>query len=143
MNRRLRTFLRSVLILIVAIGPLQAQIVYACSMMDSVMTECCCDHHRIGEEHIGSDFDAAAEPGEEPCCEQSVEVQVDEDVRQDTQIVKPSELRSDVNPPQTIIISLSVIAAPQKPSAFVVYQSRSCTHSPGTDTFLITHRLRI
>ena len=40
MKRRLRTFLRSVLILIVASGPLQAQAVFACSMMDMVMEEC-------------------------------------------------------------------------------------------------------
>jgi len=135
MNRRLQTFLRSVLILIVGVGPLQAQAVFACSMMDTVMEECCCGDHLIG--------DAAVDSNEEPCCEQSVEVQVDEDARQDTQLVKPFEIRSDVDPPPAIVNSFNVIAALQERSAPVVYQSRPTANFSGTNTYLITQRLRI
>lgn len=143
MNRRLRTFLRPVLILIVAAGPLHAQTVFACSMMDMVMEECCCDDHRIGKGCIDSDCDAAVGPSEEPCCEQSVEVQVDEDAREDARIVKPLEIRSDVDPPHAIVASFDMIAAPQERSALVVYQPRPIARSSGTDTYLITQRLRI
>ncbi|HNP63579.1 MAG TPA: hypothetical protein PKH39_06545 [Woeseiaceae bacterium] len=135
MNDRLRTFLRSVLILIVAVGPLQAQAVFACTMMDTVMEECCCDEHQVG--------DAATESNQEPCCEQSVEVQVDEDARQDTQLLKPFEIRSDVDPPPAIVNSFNAIAALQEHSAPVVYRQRPTANFSGTDTYLITQRLRI
>lgn len=143
MKRRLRTFLRSVLILIVASGPLQAQAVFACSMMDMVMEECCCDAIPSGNENIDPEFDAAPGSNEEPCCEQSVEIRVDEDARQDTRIAKPLEVRSDVDPPQAIVDSFDVIAAPQARPALFVYQPHPFIHSSGTDTYLITQRLRI
>jgi len=143
MNRRLRTFLRCVLLLIVAVGPLRAQAVFACSMMDMVMEECCCDDYRIGRESVDSDCDTAAGGGQEPCCEQSVQVQIDEKARQDTRIVKPPELRTDVDPPQASAISSDLVAALQERSALVVYQPHSVPHYPGTDTYLITQRLRI
>lgn len=143
MNRRLRTFLRSVLLVIVAVGPLRAQAVFACSMMDMVMEECCCDDYRIGKACIDSDCDAAVGAGQEPCCEQSVQVQVDEEAWQDTRIVKPSEIRTDVDPPQTIVISFELVAALQVRSALVVYPPHPITRHPGTDTYLITQRLRI
>ncbi len=143
MNHRLRTFLRSVLMLTVAVGPLQAQTVFACSMMDMVMEECCCDDHGIGKECIDSDCETAVGSSEEPCCEQSVAVQVDEDAQQDTRVVKPLEIRSDVVPPQAIVASFNVIAAPQERSALVVYEPRPIVCSSGTDTYLITQLLRI
>ncbi|MCH9670539.1 MAG: hypothetical protein K0U93_03730 [Gammaproteobacteria bacterium] len=135
MNRRLRTFLRSVLILIVASGPLQAQTVFACSMMDMVMEECCCGDHIVG--------DATVEANEEPCCEQSVEIRVDEDARQDLCAVRPLEVGSDVDPPHAIVAPFDVVAVPQERSAFVVYLPPLIVRSSGTDTYLITQRLRI
>lgn len=106
------------------------------------MEECCCDALPSSKEIIDPGFDAAVGSGL-PCCEQLVEIRVDEDARQDTRISKPLEIRSDVDPPQAIVDSIDVIAAPPARPALVVYQPRPFIHSSGIDTYLITQRLRI
>jgi len=143
MKRHLRTIQRSLLILIVAIGPLQAQTVFACSMMDMVMEECCCDDHQTGKERFDSDWDAAVVSNDAPCCEQSVELQIDEDARQDTRVVNPSEIRSDVDPPQAIVTAFDANAAPHGRSVIIVSQPQPIALHSGSDTYLITQRLRI
>jgi hypothetical protein len=143
MNRHHRKFLQFVLILIAVVGPLQAQTLFACSMMNRVMDECCCDNHQTGEDCVNSDCEAAVESSEGRCCERSVEVNVDEDARQDTQIVKPQEIRTDVDPPQAMIVPLDVIAAPQERAVLDIIRPRSVVRYFGSDTYLITQRLRI
>mgnify|MGYP003635815847 CR=1 FL=1 len=143
MNHRFQTFLRFLLILIVSIGPLQAQTVFACLMMDKVMDECCCDGHQTGKECLDSDCEVAVGAREDPCCEQSAELQIDEDARQDTRVTNLSEVRSDVDPPQAIVTSFDAIVAPQGPAVIIVLQSQPFAHHSGSDTYLITQRLRI
>ena len=143
MNRYFRTSLRSVLILILAIGPLQAQTTFACPMMDMVMDECCCDDHQIGEDCVSSDCDAAVDSSEGPCCERLVKINVDEDAQQDTRTAKSLEFRSDVDPPQAIASSFDVIGTPQGRSVLVVFRTRPVADRSNSDIYLITQRLRI
>lgn len=107
------------------------------------MDECCCDDHQTGKECLDSDCEVAVGSSEDPCCEQSVEVQVDEDARQDTRVAKPLEIRSDVDPPQAIVASFNVIAATQGRAVLVVFQPQPIAHLSGSDTYFITQRLRI
>ena len=127
----------------VAIGPLQAQTVFACSMMDRVMDECCCGDHASGRNCIDSDCDATVGSSNDPCCERSVEVNVDEDTRQDTRIAKPLEIRSDVDPPQAILASSEGIAPLLRCAVPFLFQSPPDVRQSGSNTYLITQRLRI
>ncbi len=143
MNRRLRTIQRSLLILIMAFGPLQAQNVFACSMMDTVVEECCCDSHQTVNERFDSDWDAAVGSNELPCCGKSVEIQVDEDAQQDRRVTSPSEIRADSDPVQALVTSFDVSDATQERAAIFVIQLQPIIHYSGSNTYLITQRLRI
>ncbi len=138
------SYLRPLLLLVLIIGPLQAQTVFACAMMDTVMhNACCCDDHKVDEDCVDSGCDAMLESSEGPCCERSVEVSVDEDTRQSTPIVKSVEVRSDVDPPPAIVVSLDVIATPQLIAVRGVFKPLPIPGQSGSDTYLITQRLRI
>ena len=113
---------------------------FACSMMDEVMEECCCDALPSGKDDIDA---VSVESSEEPCCEQWVELRVDEDARQDARSVKSLEIRSDVDPPESIVESFEVQAVPQEYVALAAYQLRSVVRSSGTNIYLTTQRLRI
>jgi hypothetical protein len=78
-----RTFIRPLLLaLLLVMGPVHAQVVFACAMMDmAVQGECdCCDHEN-GKACVDSDCDMAVDSGDGPCCEQSVEFSLDDDAR--------------------------------------------------------------
>ena len=75
-----RTFIRPLLLaLLLVMGPMHAQIVFACTMMDmAVQGECdCCDHEN-GKPCVDSDCDIAVDSDDDPCCEQSVELGFDD-----------------------------------------------------------------
>lgn len=132
------------LLLVLVVGPLQAQTVFACAMMDTVMHgECCCEDHEVNEDCLDSDGDATLEFSPGPCCERSVEVSIDEDARQDSPVVKPVEVRSDVDPPQAIITSSDALIPPQSVVAPGVFQPLPIAGQSGSRTYLITQRLRI
>lgn len=145
MQRRKRPFIRPLLlVLMLVLGPLHAQTVFACAMMDTVMHgECCCAGHKSDEDCIDSGCDGAVNSNNDPCCERSVEVSVDEDARQDTPILKSVEVRSDADPPQAIVTSFDDIAPPQRRAAEFLFQSLPDVRHSGSDTYLITQRLRI
>jgi hypothetical protein len=143
MNRYLQTFLRSVLILVLAIGPLRAQTEFACPMMGMVMDECCCDDHQTGQDCVSSVCEAAVDSDEGPCCERSVSIEVDEDTRQDAQIATSLEIRSDIDPPPVIASSFDVIATSQGRAVLVVFRNLPVASHSRSDTYLITQRLRI
>ena len=144
MKRRTPSFARALLLLIVAVGPLQAQTVFACAMMDSVMQdECCCEHHVSARDCEIGDCDAVPEAREAPCCEHSVDIIADPDARHDGSISKPVELRSDVDPPHFLISSFEASFTPQViPGTRGLHSAASAAHG-GSDTYLVTQRLRI
>lgn len=145
MNYRVSSFLLALLfLLMMTIGSLQSKTVFACAMMDMVILyECCCDGHRTDKDCVDSSCDVMLEPNRGPCCERSVEISINEDTRQDSPLVKPVEIRSDVDPPQAIIVnSFDIFVSPHSVVAFVVHPQPDTGFS-GANTYLITQRLRI
>ena len=140
-----RTFIRPLLLAVMLVmGPMHAQIVFACAMMDmAVQGECdCCDHEN-GKPCVDSDCDIAVDSEDAPCCEQSVEFSFDGDAGQNTPSAKPAEIRADADRPQVIIASFDFIEPPRMVAARGVVQSLPTPGRFGSDTYLITQRLRI
>ena len=83
MRRFKRTFIRPLLLaLMLVMGSVHAQIVFACAMMDmAVQGECACCDHENGKPCVDSDCDIAVDSGDDPCCEQSVELGFDDGQR--------------------------------------------------------------
>lgn len=132
------------LLLILVVGPLQAQSVFACSMMDTVMHgDCCCVGHKSDQDCIEADCEGAVDASASPCCERSVEISVDDEARQDTPIVTAVEVRSDVDPPPAIIASINEFVPRRLTAAGRVDYSPHIVCHSGSDTYLITQRLRI
>lgn len=144
MSHRHPTSLRALLLLLLAIGPLQAQTIFACVMMDTVMHDpCCCDEHSAAEDHGESDRDVVLDSSAEPCCKRSVQVTIDQDARQDTPIRKSAEVRSDVDPPQALVSSIDALFPPHPLLTPSLFNRLPAAGHSGSDTWLITQRLRI
>jgi hypothetical protein len=131
------------LLLVLAVGPLQAQTVFACAMMDTVMhDECCCDDHKTDDDCAVSKCDSL-ESSEVPCCERSVEVSVDQEAGQHAPLVKPPDIRSDVDPPPGLVTSFDALFPPQPFLAPRDFHFPTVAAQSGSDTYLVTQRLRI
>jgi hypothetical protein len=105
-------------------------------MMETVMHGvCCCDeHHSDG---------LALESGDEPCCDRSVAVTVDQDVKHGTPMGKAAEVRSDADPPPALVSSIDPLGLPQHAVTPRVPDLFPAIGHFGSDTYLITQRLRI
>jgi len=145
MKRHYPSSLRPILILLIlVIGPLHAQTMFACEMMGKVMLdECCCEVLQALKDGVNSDCADVVDDGKDPCCEQSVQVSVDQEARQDTPIVKPLQLPSDVDPPNTIVALFSMPVEPLLLACPGEIHSSTVAGQTGSDTYLITQRLRI
>lgn len=145
MNRRHPTFRRSLLVLLVlGIGPLQAKTLFACAMTDMVMVdECCCEVSAAHKDCVGSGGDVAGDSNHDHCCERSVEVNVDQSGDEDSPLAKPVQVSSDVDPPQGIIASLNLVTQQSSLVATGALRPLPMTGQSGSDTYLITQRLRI
>lgn len=144
MNHRDPLYLRALLLLLLAVGPLQAQTIYACAMMDMVVHDrCCCEAAKFEDDRANPDCNATLESSEKPCCERSVEVSVDQEAGQDTLTVKPAEVRSDVDPPQALVSSFDALFPPRPFPTRGVADRLPGTGQSGSDTYLLTQRLRI
>lgn len=132
------------LLFILVVGPLQVQSVFACPMMDEVMHgECCCVGHKADEDCVNADCAGAVHAITDPCCERSVTISIDEEARQDAPIVKPVEVRSDVDPPTGIVpIIPDFVLLPSRVARLLEFSPPDPFKS-GSDTYLITQRLRI
>lgn len=142
MNYRVPSFLLALLfLLIMTFGSLQPKTVFACAMMDMVtLYDCCCDDDK---DCVDLSCGAMQESSKEPCCEQSLEINISEENRQNSPILQSVEIRSDVDPPQAIVSSFNILAPPQYVVAFEVLHSQLTTGLSGSNTYLITQRLRI
>lgn len=132
------------MLLLLAVGPLQAQTIYACAMMDTVVQDgCCCEAPEIEDDCANPDCNTTLESSENRCCERSVNVTVDQEAGQDTLTVKPAEVRSDVDPPQALVCSSDALC-PRRPLPTQGVAGRlPDTGQSGSDTWLLTQRLRI
>ena len=138
MQRRQRKVTSSILLTVMlAVGPLNAQVVFACSMMDAVFHDNrCCDEHK---DCADQDYDEPLEKERDPCCERFVELSVDHEL---PHFLKPIEVRTDVDPPLLVAaIDLSVSACPTTTIVRIEGNIAVCSH--GSNTYLTTQRLRI
>ena len=130
MLRFKRSFVRPLLLaLMLVIGPVHAQAVYACAMMDMDMAahdECpSCAH------------------GDDSCCERSVEICIDEDDRQTIPSAKSAEMRADPDRSQSIGAWFDPIEPPQVVAIRGLVRSLLTPGRVGSNIYLITQRLRI
>jgi hypothetical protein len=127
--------------LVLALGPLQAQSVFACAMMDTVVyDDCCCDDHCAT-----SNCESTLESGDAPCCERAIELGIDDEAGQKTPLVKSTdERRSGLDPPQVLISSVDA-PFPSPPRLFhgVFHRLSNTAGQTGSETYLVTQRLRI
>jgi hypothetical protein len=112
-------------------------------MMDAVaLQECCCDDHSP-DEHKKSARDATLEPGDAPCCERSIEVGIDQESVKSLPLAGLTDLRSDVDPPQALLAPLDPLFPPQPRLIHRNYRYLPVAGQSGSETYLVTQRLRI
>jgi hypothetical protein len=141
---RLSILRATLLILVLAFGPLQARTLFACAMMGtSMLDECCCEAHTSIKDCIDAECDGIVDSGGVPCCEISVQISVDDDARQDTPIVKTAHIRSDVDPPQVIAASFPVPVLSPSLLTTAVFPPPFSVELSASDTYLVTQRLRL
>jgi hypothetical protein len=143
MTLRNPSFLRALLLLILAIGPLQAQSVFACAMMDTVVDDCCCDDHKSDDYCKDSACGSTLQSGDDPCCERSIEVHIDAEAAQNTSLVKLTDVRSDADPPQILVSSIDALSPSPPNLIHGNYRYLPVAGQSGSDTYLVTQRLRI
>ena len=106
MNRR--SIIRA-LVLLLLVGPLQAQQVFACGMMDAVfLDDCCCEDHNHCAD---SDSNDVITP-ENQCCEVSIELGFNDEANCEVEVIKSVEIRSDVDPPVDIVTTRELLVQP-------------------------------
>ena len=127
------------LITLLVVGPLQAQQVFDCEMMDTKFyNNCCCDNHNHCAD---ADCDDDVKIENSQCCDESIELKVDNNTK-NVNIIKSAEIRSNVDPPAAIT---STIEQFFQPVCFSdnYYLYTHLSGSLGSNTYLITQRFRI
>ncbi len=133
-----RPIIRTLIFLLLA-GPLQAQQMFACGMMDAVfLDECCCEDHN----HCSDSDSSDALTPENQCCEVSIELGFSDEINGETGVIKSVEIRSDVDPPVAILIASEQWVNPIRFAEINNYYT-SPPDSQGSNTYLVTRRLRI
>ena len=140
MFRRNRSFLRPLLLLIfLVVGPLQAQTVFACVTMDMVMNVS--DSCKTNQDCVNMDSGDAPDLSQNPCFERSVILSINQDLQQNIPAIN-SVVESDIDPPQAIETTLDFIPR-QQFVAYIAFPRTNLTGQSGSNTYLITQRLRI
>ncbi len=152
MYRRNRSFLRPLLLmLMLVVGPLQAKTLFACTKIEKTdeivvhntsdvtkhNTSLCNDH----QDCINLDFDDMLDLDQNPCCEQSVVLSINQDLQQNMPSIN-SVVESDIDPPQMATTTLDLFLPSQTVVVSVVLPRINSGRS-GSNTYLITQRLRI
>ena len=141
MNRRNKSFLRPLLLLLIlVVGPLQAQTVFACVTMDMVMNVV--DSCKANQDCVNMDLDDVLDVSQNPCFEQSIVLSINQDLQQNIPAIN-SVVESDIDPPQAIATTLDRIFPPQHVQVLVVFPHTNFSGQSGSNTYLITQRLRI
>lgn len=146
MNHRISSLLLALMFLLMtAIGSLQAKTVFTCAMMGGdIFHECCCDGNRTDRDCADHNCNVMLGPHKGTCCDKSIEISINADeAKQSTSFVKPTEIRSDVDPPETISVTFLNITASPYFVVILVVNSQPIGSSSGSITYLITQRLRI
>ncbi len=146
MNYRVTSFLLALLFLFMTtIGSLQAKTVFKCAMMDGdIFHECCCNSNKADKDCMDHGCNVMLGLNKGACCDRSIEISINADeAKQSALFIKPVEIRSDVDPPQTIVAnSFDNLVSSYSVAALIGY-SRPIASSSGSSTYLLTQRLRI
>jgi hypothetical protein len=123
-------------------GTFQTRTVYACAMMDMAMhDQCCCDDHG---NCAASDCGDALIPNDSPCCERSVELTNNLDIQQAVPLSgQRVEISSDVDPPEATFITDDFLSVTRVFTSPIIFPATISAARSGSDTYLITQRLRI
>lgn len=141
MHLRNRPFLRPLLLLLfLVVGPLQAQIVFACVTMDMVMSNV--ENCKTNQDCVNMDFDNVIDLNQSPCFEPTIVLSINQDLQQNIPIIN-LVIESSIDPPQVISTTPDLIFPPQSVLAFVVSTRFNLSGQSGSNTYLITQRLRI
>ena len=153
MCKRNRSFSRILLLLLVLVaGSLQAQILYACqkiektasvilhnaSDIDIHSTDLCSGH----EECFNIDCNAISDSSQGLCCEESSVISINQNLQQNIPIPS-STIESDIDPPQTTGTTYDSFFQKKVILTFAVFPSPDFSSQSGSNTYLITQRLRI
>ena len=134
-----RRSINRALVLLLLVGPLQAQQVFACGMMDAVFfDDCCCEDHN----HCADSDSSGAITPENQCCEESIQLNFNNDANGELDVIKSVEIRSDVDPPAVIVIASEQWVKPIRFTE-ISYHYTSPPDNHGSNTYLVTQRLRI
>ena len=148
-----KSFSRVLLLLfILVVGPLQAQILHACaeiektvgttihnvSDMDTHSTNLCNGH----EECINVDCSATFDSSQGICCEESSVISINQDLQQNIPMLSLI-VESDIDPPQAMDTTFDSIFQKKSISAFAAFPLSNFLSQSGSNTYLITRRLRI
>jgi len=139
------------LMLMLLVGPLQAQILYACAEIEKtdnlVMhntsdmakhnSSLCNDHQNC----INLDLDDVLELDQNLCCEQSVVLSIDQDLQQNMPSIN-SMVESYIDPPQVTAAMLDLFL-PSQTVAVSIVLPRINSGQSSSYTYLITRCLRI
>ena len=132
------TLVRALVFLLLA-APLQSQQVFACSMLDAVfLDDCCCEDHNNSADSDKGD----AITVDNQCCEESIQLYFNIDANSEIEVLKSVEIRSDVDPPVDIALAINQWVHPISHTAISALYSNTPNYS-GSDTYLVTQRLRI
>lgn len=143
-ERRSKAAKIGLLVLALFMGPVQAQSVFTCAMMDEVVHgDCCCATHRTTDDCENADRDAPANRTLERCCDQSIELSFNPDAQDEWRVTKPFELRTGLDPPPAVVCSITLDVLTPTRSAIAIPPLHSDAHLIRSDTYLITQRLRI
>lgn len=142
MKRRKQLYwISALLALLLTAGPLQARVMYLCTVMDTVVhDQCSCSDH---DECADSDCSDLLYPGDASCCDRTIMVTADGDVLHSVPGSHRSGIQSDVDPPAAVFTVTSQFSAPYNFSPALVVPHSASSALSGPNTYLVTQRLRI
>lgn len=139
MNLHCRSVIRALAFLLL-VGPLQAQQVFVCGMMDTIfLGDCCCEDHNYCADAGCSD---AVTTENNQCCEESIELSFNIGANDEVNVIKSVEIRSNIDPPPIIVFAGEPLVEPIRFTE-TSYLYTAFPDSPGSNIYLITQRLRI
>lgn len=127
------------LALMIAAGPVQAELAHFCSVMEATVETCCCGHEGQVTDQRSDDCDPA--PARAPCCETVVRLTVSD---AHGLAIPASDRNGDPAHDPPIAIDAPAHAARSASRARARHaRPRANPSSPGTCTYLRTLRLRL
>jgi hypothetical protein len=134
-NRNKPMFRAMLLSLLLIAGSVQAHVSYFCGMMDAVVhDDCCCD---------GMDSGDLSLTDAEPCCDKSLSIGIESTMDQAQSVAKPVKFQSDVDPPPALELNAVIWSRSAQVSSMPGHSPSRSRRGAGSETYLITRRLRI